>query len=134
MKHSIGSSRNSVKRDVICTNLNKSYNSDCVTLIDKCNRFANKQELQLNHKNYKLMINQLNTSNSTIGSKYIKPSKPTAGKGHGCGSPAIRILPPLWMYSTATKKSIPSCKPRDISIKHHKKPKNIKNFKKCMNI
>ena len=61
--------------------------------------------------------------------KYAKRSKPTPGKGPGCGCPPRRILPPLWMYSLDTQRPKPSIAPRAVVPKrHHNSNKYYHNY------
>ena len=77
------------------------------------------------------MQQQLHNSQLHVIPKYIKRTRPTAGIGHGCGSPPPTTLPPLWMYSTRKKPVRPSVKPREITRKrssHTSNRKNVSDF------
>lgn len=54
--------------------------------------------------NFYWMQQQLASGLREVVPKYARRTKPTAGKGQGCGSPPRTTLPPLWMYSLGTRK------------------------------
>ena len=62
--------------------------------------------------NFHDMQQQLASAMTMPIPKYAKRTKPTPGKGQGCGCPPRHTLPPLWMYSLATKGHRPMAPPR----------------------
>jgi hypothetical protein len=54
--------------------------------------------------NFRRMQEQLAAGLRETVPRYARRPKPTAGRGHGCGSPPRRILAPLWMYGLGTQR------------------------------
>lgn len=72
----------------------------------------------INKKDFSKMQKQLESAQKMVITKYNNPTKPTAGKGTGCGHPPRKTLPPLWMYSKAKKCTISQAPPRNIGFRH----------------
>lgn len=68
--------------------------------------------------NFYWMQQQLASALKETVPRYARRPKPTPGKGHGCGSPPRRTLPPLWMYSLGTQR--PPHPPVHREIRHRR--------------
>ena len=96
-----------------CYRPEKQCSHDCGKLVNE-RIIATKQA----RTNFYWMQQQLASALKETVPRYARRPKSTPGKGHGCGSPPRRTLPPLWMYSLGTQR--PPHPPVHRDIRHRK--------------